>query len=499
MHSLRASLSGAAVHRPEASGAALKHGIVANVFWSFGEQLLRKGSAALITLVLAWFLTPDDYGLVGVLSIFLAVSFAFVEGGYRIALIRKLEVTQCELDTAFYTNIALSLVLYSAVWLGAPLVADFYDQPRLVALLRVAAVSLIFQSLAIVHSTVMQRKMMFKLQLATSFPAALLSGLVAVALASLGWGVWAIVAQMVCYPLINGLLFWRSGVWKPTLSFSLYDLRGLSRFSLLILLTDLQREFFAKMYVATIAKLFLMGIAGLYFFAERVRDLVVQQLVTAVQQVTYPALAKIQDDDRRLLDGYRRIIRLSVFLIYPCFLCLSALSEPLFDFLLPAKWLGAAPYFQIMLLSALLVPLHRVNGNIIQVKNKPNWMLWLGLFESGSLMLVLLFSHHYGVYWILLGHLCATTFVYAVKAYFTRRLVAYSYSMQLADVAPTLLIGAIAFGGAALASHLWQAPSLLKLVGLGALGMAVYFALAHAFSIGGYVLLRGLVSERLRK
>jgi O-antigen/teichoic acid export membrane protein len=251
--------------------------------------------------------------------------------------------------------------------------------------------------------------------------------------------------------------------------------------------------------MATIAKLFLLSVAGLYFFAERVRDLVVQQLVTAVQQVTYPALAKIQNDDARLLDGYRRIIRLSVFVIYPCFLCLSALSAPLFEFLLPDKWLGAAPYFQIMLLSALLVPLHRVNGNIIQVKNKPNWMLWLGLFESGSLMLVLLFSHTYGVYWILLGHLAATTFVYLVKSFFTRRLVGYSFSMQLSDIAPALIIGVVAFGGVGLMSEIWQSPAYVRLFGLGSLGLLLYFLLAHLFSIGGYLMLRDLVKERLHK
>ncbi|MDE2599765.1 MAG: lipopolysaccharide biosynthesis protein [Rhodocyclaceae bacterium] len=477
----------------------MKQRIIINVFWSFGEQLLRKGSSVLITLVLAWFLTPDDYGLVGVLSIFLAVSFAFVEGGYRIALIRKLEVTQCELDTAFYTNIALALMLYVLVWICAPSIADFYGQVRLVELFRVAAISLLLQSLSIVHSTVMQRQMMFKLQLATNFPAALLSGMAAVALACFGMGVWAIVAQMVLYPLINSALFWRTGIWRPTLSFSFGDLRSMSRFSILILLSDLQREFFAKMYVATIAKLFVLSVAGLYFFAERVRDLVVQQLVTAVQQVTYPALAKIQDDDNRLLDGYRKIIRLSAFVIYPCFLCLSALSEPLFEFLLPAKWLAAAPYLRIMLLSGLLVPLHRVNGNIIKVKDKPNWMLWLGLFESGSLMLALLLSYSFGVYWILVGHLCATTFVYVVKSCLTRRLLPYAYSMQLADVAPTLLIGALAFGGIAFISSVWQAPAYLKLGGLGLLGMSIYFLLAHLFSVGGYLMLRELIADRLRK
>lgn len=477
----------------------MKKQIVINVFWSFGEQLLRKGSAALITLALAWFLSPEDYGLVGVISIFLAVSFAFVEGGYRIALIRKQEVTQDELNTAFYTNITLSLVLYAAVWIGAPFVADFYAQDRLTILFRVAALSLIFQSFSIVHSTVMQRKMMFRLQVMTSLPAAILSGLIAVLLAYSGFGVWAIVSQIVLFPLINGILFWRTGIWSPTLSFSTHDLKSLSSFSLLILLTDLQREFFAKMYMATIAKAFVLSVAGLYFFAEKVRDLVVQQLVTAVQQVTYPALAKIQDDDDRLLDGYRRVIRLSVFVIYPVFLCLSALCGPLFDFLLPDKWMGAAPYLQIMLLSALLVPLHRVNGNIIQVKNKPNWMLWLGLFESGSLMLVLLFSHTHGVYWILWGHLMATTFVYLVKSFFTRKLVGYSFLMQLSDVSPTLLIGIFAFGAVGLASNAWQTASYVKLFGLSFLGMLLYFALAHLFSVNGYLMLRSLVRERAQK
>ena len=477
----------------------MKKRIVVNVFWSFGEQLLRKGSAALITLVLAWFLVPEDYGLVGIISIFLAVSYAFVEGGYRSALIRRPEVTQSELNTAFYTNIGLSFVLYALIWLLAPWIADFYAQDRLTLLFRVAAISLIFQSLSIVQSTVMQRQMMFRLQVVTNLPAAILAGLIAIALAWLGWGVWSIVAQMVLFPLINSILFWRTRIWRPTLSFSTHDLKDLSRFSLLILLTDLQREFFAKMYMATIAKFALLSIAGLYFFAERVRDLVVQQLVTAVQQVTYPALAKIQDDDVRLLDGYRRIVRLSVFVIYPFFLCLSALSEPLFEFLLPEKWMGAAAYFQIMLLSALLVPLHRVNGNIIQVKNKPNWMLWLGLFESGSLMAVLLFSHTYGVYWILWGHLIATSFVYLIKSFFTRQLVGYTFAMQISDIAPSLLIGAFAFGGVGLASEIWLAPSYLKLMGLGSLGMLCYFALAHLFSVGAYLMFRDLVKEGLHR
>lgn len=477
----------------------MKNKIIINVFWSFGEQLLRKGSSVLITLVLAWFLVPEDYGLVGVVSIFIAVSYAFVEGGYRTALIRRPEVTQSELNTAFYTNIALACLLYAAIWIAAPWIAEFYEQERLIALFRVAAASLIFQALSIVHSTVMQRKMMFKLQVSTSLPAALLSGLAAVALAWAGYGVWAIIAQMMLFPLISALLFWRTGVWSPTLSFSMADLRSLSRFSILILLTDLQREFFAKMYGATIAKVSLLSVAGLYFFAEKMRDIVVQQLVTAVQQVTYPALAKIQDDDARLLDGYRRIIRLSVFVIYPVFLCLSALSEPLFDFLLPDKWLGAAPYLQIMLLSALLVPLHRVNGNIIQVKNKPGWMLWLGLFESASLMLVLIFSHRYGIYWILLGHLVATSFVYLVKSVFTQRLVNYSFAMQAADIGPSLLIGLASFGSVAYASALWQAASYVKLFGLGAAGMLLYFLLAHVFSIGGYRMLRELITQALAK
>jgi len=477
----------------------LKKQVVINVFWSFGEQLLRKGSSVLITLVLAWFLTPDDYGLVGVISIFLAVSFAFVEGGYRIALIRRKEVTQSELNTAFYTNIALALLLYAIIWAAAPWIADFYEQERLSLLLRVSALCLILQAFSIVHSTVMQRKMMFKLQVMTSLPASIVSGLIAAALAYSGLGVWAIIAQMLLFPLINGLLFWRTRIWQPSLGFSVQDLKSLSRFSLLILMTDLQREFFAKMYIATIAKLFTLSVAGLYFFADKVREIVVQQLVTAVQQVTYPALAGIQDDDARLLDGYRRIIRLSVFVIYPAFLCLSALSEPLFEFLLPDKWLSAAPYFQVMLISALLVPLHRINGNIIQVKNKPNWMLCLGLFESGSLMLVLLFSHDYGVYWILWGHFIATTFVYLVKSVFTRRLVGYGYVMQITDILPTLLIAILAFGSVGWIAHVWQAPSYLKLFGLGALGMGLYFALAHLFSVGGYLMLRDLLKGGLRK
>ncbi len=475
---------------------SLRKNAITNLIWSFTEQLLRKGASSLITILLAWFLLPEDYGLMGIIGVFLAVSFAFVEGGYRPALIRKKEVSQDDLNTVFYTNIALSLLLYLLLWIASPWIAKYYNQNHISDLLRVAGISLIFQSFSIVHSTMMQRKLMFRLQAVTNLPASIGSGIIAVAIAYLGGGVWAIIFQILTYPIINGILFWRTRIWNPTISFSLESLKSLSKFSILILMTDLQREFFARMYIATIAKSFALEIAGLYSFAEKIRDMVVQQLVAAVQQVTYPALSKIQGDDKRLLDAYRQIMQVSVFAIYPFFLCLSALSKPLFGLLLPIKWIGAAPYLQIMLISALLVPLHRINGNIIQVKNKPNWMLWLGLFESASLMAILYLSHSHGVYWILYGHLSATFLVYCVKSYFTRDLISYSYTKQIADVLPTLLVGLFVFGSIWLVSESLKVPDYIKLLGLGSVGFLAYLALAHIFRIKGYLVLRGLITER---
>lgn len=471
---------------------------IVNILWSFFEQLLRKGFAVLITLILAWILSPDDFGLVAIITIFMAVSYAFIDGGLRSALIRRKEVSELELNSVFYTNIVLSVVIYALLFIFAPIIAGFYGHDILADLIRVAGLSIIFQSFSIVHQTLMQRRLQFKLQIRTTLPAAIFSGVIAIVIAYLGFGVWAIISQMVIFSLLNSILFWMLKIWRPQMLFSLKALKPLVGFGGFVLVDVVSREFFSKMYLAVIGKVFVLNVAGLYFFADKIKELVIQQLSTSIQHVTYPALSQIQDDDERLKQGYRKVIQLSVFLIFPILILMSALAHPLFEVLRLEKWFDSIPYLQLMLILALLSPLNRVNNNIWLIKDKPKWVMYSGFAENILSMSVLYLSLDYGVLGILIGHLIVMTLVYLIKIHFTKNLINYLCREQLGDVLPTLFLALVVGYGVNLAVNAFVWPSIVKLVVLGGGGLIMYWGISHIFKFTGYKLFKPIVLSQFR-
>ncbi len=466
------------------------------VLWNFAEQLGRKGVGIVVTLFLARFLAPEDFGLVAMMALFIAIATSLMESGFKQALIRLQEASPTDFNTAFYANIALGLISYSLLFACAPLIAGFYHEPRLIDLIRVAGLSIIINSFQVIQSVMLSRDLNFKAQFKASLPASIISGVAAVTLAYYEWGVWALIAQMLVSAFFITLFLWCFRLWRPGLAFSSVSMGQLYHFGYKLFLSGLIDILFRNLYIIVIAKLFSAGTAGLYFFADKMRELVINQLVTSIQTVTYPALSTMQDNPVRLKAGYRKVIQITTFLLFPVMAFMAALAQPLFQLLLPELWLPAVPYFQLMCLAALLMPVHAINLNILQVKGRSDLFLNLEVFKKTTLTLILLFSVRYGVFGILMGQIVNSIIGLVPNTYFTNKLIGYPLSQQLSDFSLGLLLSGIVGGSVFVLVNRLAWPPILELSVLGSLAAIIYLCAAKLLRIQGLPLALSLMKTR---
>ncbi len=469
------------------------------ILWKTVQQLSHKCTAIVVTLLLARFLVPEDYGLVAMMAVFLAVAESLMKSGFTQALIRLENARQVDFNTAFYSNIALGIISYAVLFFSAPYIAAFYEETRLTVLIRVAGLNILVHSLQVVQVASLSRNLNFKAQFQASLPAALVSGGVAVGLAYLGFGVWALITQMIVYSLVTTVLLWKFQGWMPTLGFSRESLKGMYNFGYKLFLSGLLNSISTNLYIIVIAKLFSTTIAGHYFFADKLKKIVIRQLVTSIQTVTYPALATLQSDHQRLKDGYRKVIGTTTFLLFPLIVILAATAQPLFELLLPEKWGPAAPYLQLMCLAGLFYPLHSINLNILKVKGRSDIYLGLEVFKKILMIVVISISYRYGVYGMLYGQIVSTILSYVPNAYYSTKLIGYTIREQLADFFPNLMtalsVGIIIYWTVNFVE--WH--PFLELIAMTLFGVSMYIVMAHLFRLKSFNHAKSLLMGRIGK
>lgn len=467
------------------------------VVWTFFDLLMRRGVGLITTLLLAYFLTPADFGLVAMMAVFIAVATGLMDSGFKQALIRLKTVDDSDLSTAFAANLLLGVIAYGLLYACAPAIAAFYETPELIKLVRVAGIGVLINSFQVVQMACFHRAMDFKALIKINVPAAVISGLVAIAAAYLGLGVWALVIQMLTSSfLITGQL-WLKSSWRPTASFSRDSFRRMYSFGYKLFLSGTLDTIFKNMFVVVIAKLFTAPVAGLYFFADRIKELLSSQLVSAIQSVTYPALSGLQDDNTRLKEAYRKIIRITAFIYFPIILLMAAMAPLIFEVALPEKWAGAALYLQLMCLAVLLYPLHAINLNILKVKGRSDLFLGLEVGKKLAVLVILFVSYRFGVVGILIGQIVGSVLFYIPNGFFALRLVGYRFREQLADFLPQLTVAAFVAATMVFGELAFGFNSITKVVVLSMFGAFLYIFLSHFFRVAGYRLAKALVQQRL--
>lgn len=477
---------------------SLRELTVSGVLWNFAELLLRRGTTGVTTLILAWFLTPEDFGLVAMLAVFIAFANIMVDAGFSQAMIRKKAISTRAYNTAFFSNITLAVVVYLLLFTVSPAIAKLYDIPELVELTRVASLAVVLNALYLVPQVALRRELKFKLQMSVSLPAAIISGLLAIVLAYLGMGVWSLIFQVITQSALTAFFYWRLRLWQPDLEFDWNELKCLFSFSSYLLVNQIFNVPFKHMYIFVIAKWFSASLAGFYYFAEKLRDLMIEQLVSSIRTVTFPALAQLQDNPEKLKNGYRKVMSMTTFVLFPVLIFVAAMAEAIFTALLPNKWLPAASFLQLMCIATLMYPLHFINVNAFKVKGRADLVLYLSLIKKIITFSILIMSFSYGITGILIGQIIASVLTYLPNCIYSKKLIGYSVKEQLADVIPSLtlaiVIGLVLFYLQTVLS--W--PSLIEVIVMGALGAGLYLSAAWVFKFEALTLVNRLVLNKVK-
>lgn len=466
---------------------------IAGMVWVTLDKLGGSGVNFVITVLLARLLFPEDFGLVTMAMVFFEFSSVFVESGFSTALIREKSISPADKSTTFIFNMASALSLYTLLFLCAPLIADFYKAPALILIVRVMGLNLIVDALSIVQTSVLIQRVDFRSQAMARFGGVVASGTVGVVLAYQGYGVWALVARILVNGSVLAVLLWRLDPWKPTLVFDRASFRRLFGFGSRILAAGLLDKFFSQAYKLVIGKFFMAATLGFYAQAGTFVNMVINTLFRPVQTVSYPILAKLQDDRVRLKTGYRAILRLGSFIVFPVLVLLGVLADQVIGVLLGEKWLASAPYLRLLCAAGATVHLSQVNLNMLLVLGRSDLSLRLEVVKKVNIAIGIAIGVRYGIMGLVVGEVIVSYVNLMVNAYYSRTLLSYAPLEQMRDVLPTLALSALIGFGVMGLRTLLPFSGLLGLVSLAGAGGLAYLLMHMVLSTGEW----RLVTDRV--
>jgi len=422
---------------------SLKDKTVKGVAWSGIENVAQYAVSFVVSIVLARLLSPDDYGLIGIIAIFTAISTALVNSGFSTALIRRTDLTDDDYNTTFYVNLVLSAVVYVIIYFGAPYIASFFNRDELVILTRISSLSVIAGAFAIVQQTYFTIILDFKTQTKITIIASVVSGIIGVVMALLGYGVWSLVVQGLSLQVLRSILFWCYSNWYPKFSFSRNSFKSLFGFGWKIMVSNLLDTIWKELNQVVIGRFYNPATLGQYTRSDGFAKLFSSNLTNVIQRVTYPVLSSIQSDKQRLVENYRRIIKLSMFLsVIPMFF-LGAVAEPLLYCLIGPKWYEAATYLPLICIAGSTYPLQSLNLNMLEVQGRSDLFLGLEIIKKIIALFPLYVGAVYGVMEMLVVTLIATIIAFFLNSHYSGKQIGYSSWMQIKDVAPIYRIGII--------------------------------------------------------
>lgn len=455
--------------------SSLKEKTIKGLIWSSIDRFSSQGIQFLFGLIMARLLVPADYGVVAMLGIFLAVSQAFIDSGFGAALIQKVNRTEADCSTVFYFNIVTAGLFYALLWFAAPSIAAFYDMPLLEPVTRVVALNLVINAFAGIQNSKLSIALDFKTRAQISLAVTLFSGVVGISLAYAGYGVWALVVQMVGSALLNTLLLWLFVRWKPRLVFSWASFRELFTFGSKLLASGLLDTIYVNLVPLLVGKFYSATSLGLYSRALAWGNYPSSNITGVIQNVTFPVLSSIQNDDERLSSAYRRLLRLSVFIIFPLMVGLSAVADPLVRLVLTDKWEGCIYLLQILCFSLMWYPVHAINLNLLQVKGRSDYFLKLEIIKKIFGACVLCVTVPLGLVAMCYGSVFVSVVCLTFNTHYTYRLIGYGFKRQMREMLPVLL-HALVMGFIA-----WSVVQLLSTPGMklagGILCGAAYYLL----------------------
>lgn len=453
--------------------STLKEKTAKGLGWGFVDNLLGAGFTAVVSIILARILSPEEFGLVGEITIFIVLGTNLMDSGFTNALIRKEEVNDKDLSTVFYTNLAIGLVIYAILYFTAPFIAAFLEQGILTELMRVLGLSVVILSLGQVQRVTFIRKIDFRTQAIISMAASVISGVCSIWMVLKGYGVWSLVAQQLSKQATVTLLLWVFSTWRPSFIFSVKSFREMFAFGSKLLACSIISVIWNEIYSFVIGKLYSPVSVGYFSRAEKFKSMVTINIGQVVQRVGYPVMSTIQNDPERQVRVYRKIARLTILITSTLVMGLLGCADAMIEVLIGAKWLPAGDYLRILGLSGIFIPLLLGSVNVFNANGKSEITLKLEIIKTLLAVIPVTLGIIYNIEMLLWGMVGITVASYLIHAGYVSREIPYSVWMQVKDIVPYLVISAVMGIIVNYTGSILEAPALVVLIVQIATGFAI--------------------------
>ena len=465
---------------------SLKKQALAGVKWTFIQQFGVQGIGFIVSIILARLLDPKEFGLIAMITIFIGIGGALLNSGLGSSLIRSKKLDEEDYATVFYFNLVISVFIYFTTYISAPYIAQFYKQPILIDLVRWLSLTFIINAFAIIQTTRLTRIMDFKTQTIVAIPSLIIGAIVGVTMAYLNYGVWSLIGFNLVKTLANTIQLWIHSKWKPLWVFSKEKFKHHFNFGYKLTLSGILDIIFNNAYHIIIGKFFPVAQLGFYQRANSLQMYPVGTISAIMSKVTYPLFAQIQDDNIRLKSVYKKILQMNIYILAPLLIVAGVLAEPLFRFLLTEKWLPAVPYFQILVITGVLYPIHAFNLNILNVKGRSDLFLKLEIIKKVMIVIVISISIKYGIIGLLYGRIVTSIIAFFINTHYSGKFISYSAWEQVKDIAPIFTLSI--FTGATVFLFDYYTKSILqydflRLTLSSILAALIYLYLSYSFKL----------------
>ncbi|WP_022766616.1 lipopolysaccharide biosynthesis protein [Butyrivibrio sp. XPD2006] len=423
----------------------MKNSIINNVIWKFAERMLAQIVSLVVSIILARLLFPDDYGAVSMVTVFIAIANIFVTNGIPNALIQKKDADELDFSSCFYLNLSVSLLIYVAIFFAGPFIAGFYMNEILCPVIRVMGLRIIVASVNSIQHSYVSRHMMFKKYFWATLFGTVISGIIGIAMAYHGYGVWSLVAQYMTNSIIDTIVLFFTVDWRPKLLFSLGRVYQLFRFGWKILFEGVSNTVVGQLQNMIIGRVYTSADLAFYTKGQQFPNLLVNNITTSIGAVMFPAISNEQDDRKHVLEMLRKSIRMSSYVVYPMLTGLAAVAVPFIRVVLTDKWLDTAPYLQAFCFlnapAVGMIPRHQaLNGT-----GRSDVFMKEHILARIVAIVVLLITCRISIMAIILGSVVSTVILMAIIAYTSKKYNGYEYHDQIRDILPTL-IGCVVMG-----------------------------------------------------
>lgn len=469
--------------------------VFSGFIWRFLERIGAQGVGFVVSLFLARLLTPEAYGQVALVTIFITILNTFALSGIGTSLIQKKNTDELDYSTVFWFNIVFSFLIYTILFFCAPLIGKFYNDPSLVLLVRVLGISIIISGVNNVQRSYVSKTMQFRRFFFSTIIGTIVSGIVGVVMAYKEMGTWAIVGQQLTNQIMDTLILWFTVGWRPKRVFSFTRLKTLYSFGWKLLVSSLLDTIYSNLYSLIIGKFYNAKTLGLYNKGRQFPSLIVSNINGPIQSVLLPAMSSEQDNKKRIKEMTRRSIVTSSFFIFPMMIGMAAIAKPMVILLLTEKWVACVPFVQISCISLALYPIHTANLQAINALGRSDIFLKLEIIKKIIGLILLVVAIPYGVYIMVWLEVLSGVIASFVNAYPNKKLLDYSYLEQIKDLIPSIL-DAMFMGGVVWGVGLININVIVLIILQIVIGACIYFGIAKIFKFECYEYVVGMFRRK---